>query len=122
MHPAGVAHVADDRRYGCPLLRGREFLLDAVKGVFVHIEQDQAGRLESCDLAGEFRTDRAAGPCDQYDLAPEQLMQTGAIENHLVAPEQVFELDGADLGDGDVAREQVVIGRDGKHRQTRGTG
>ena len=48
--------------------------------------------------------DRAAGAGDQHDAAGEQSAQSGAVERHRVAAEQVVELDVAQLRDGDACR------------------
>ncbi len=69
LYPARIAYIADDRCYGRGFLCGCEFLLHAVQGVLVQLEQDQARRLESRDLAGELGSDRAASTGDHDHLA-----------------------------------------------------
>ena len=49
-------------------------------------------------------------------------MQPAVVEHHLIAAEQVLQLDAADLRYCDFARQQVVVGRHGEDRQPRSAG
>src|SRR5256885_493040 len=57
LHARRISHVADDGRNVRLFFRRQEFLLDAIQGVLVEFEQDQALRLEFCDLASELGAD-----------------------------------------------------------------
>ncbi len=49
-------------------------------------------------------------------------MQAAIVEHHLVAAEQVFQLDASDLRYRDFARQQVVVRRHGEDRQAGSSG
>ncbi len=49
-------------------------------------------------------------------------MQPGVVEDDLIPAQEVFELDAADLGHGDLARQQIIVGGHGEDHQSSSTG
>ena len=73
-----------------------EFVADAIQREFRLIDSDQNGRLEGCDLATQFRADRAASSCHQHHLPRQQRLDLRTVDRHRIAPQQIFQVEPAD--------------------------
>jgi hypothetical protein len=67
------------------------------------LEEGQAGRAIGGELAAQFATDAAAGAGDHDALAADEGGDVGAVELDGLSPEEVLDLDVADVGDVDLA-------------------
>ncbi len=70
-----------------------KFLLDGVKGKFGAIQQYDAARRKTRQLAAKLRADRATSTAHQYYLPIDEGVQPGFIQLHGVAAEEVIQLD-----------------------------
>ena len=108
----GVADVAEHRVVRVQQGPAREAELDGVQGGLVAVEHDQLGRVEPRDLAAQLGADRAAGAGDQHPLAGEVRRDRPQVGVDHVAPEQVGDVDVADVGDrGTAGLEQLAGSR-----------
>ena len=106
-HARAVAHVGDHARMRRCACGARQFLLDRVKREFAVVEQYQPRRAEACNLAHQFRTDRATRAGDEHGLAGQQRGQAGVVEHHRIAPQQVVQIDPAHCRHLHLAAHQV---------------
>ena len=103
-----VAHVgnrAHQRQGGRETL---QFLTHGVQRQFAALDQHQLLRLEACDLPHQFGSNRATGTGNHHGVAGQQCGQTGVVEHHRVAPEQVVEFHFANRRYLHLAAHQVV--------------
>ncbi len=76
-----------------------EFLLDVVGVVFVDVENNQQFRVGFGNLATEFGADRATPTRDENGFAHEVGTDFGVVDHDLVATEEIFVTQRADLGE-----------------------
>ena len=106
--------VADVGEQVCPFQiwkRTLQFEVDRVEIELAAIQNDQAGRLELCDLAAELGADRAAAAGNQHRLARQFLPDRSPIQLDGFPPQQVLDLHIAHLLDADLSRDQVLHAR-----------
>ena len=111
---AHIAHQADKIQCRKNLF---QFLLDRIQREFTGLEQHQPGRRKARDLAAHFRAYRSARAGHHHHLASQQPMQSGIIQHHRVTPQQIVQLDRAQLRHGHFAAHQVIERRHGKRFQ-----
>ncbi len=101
-----VAGVGEDRcrRMEDPLVD--ELALDLEQPRLAVVDEDEARRADARDLAAELGADRAACARDQHDLSLEVAGNRVEVDLDRLAPEQILDLDRADLP------RQVEVRRD----------
>ena len=92
-----------------------DLVLDLVERDFGDIEQHDAARPLLQELAHQLGADGAAGAGDQDGLAARLARQEIGVGRNLVAAEQVVDLDGAQIGDADAPRGDVLHRRQHLH-------
>ena len=110
-----IADGADDGDFGTD---PQKFLLDRVERELVELEQHQPPRLEARDLAAQLGADRAAGAGDHDGAVFDPALESAGVEHHRIAAQQVVEFDVADLRNGDLAADEIVIGGHGHDLET----
>jgi hypothetical protein len=97
--------------------RSRELLFCAKEGEFRKLEKHDAARAEPRDLTTQLCADPAAHvghkyghAGHKYGLAIEETVQSGVIQLHPVATEQVAEFDGSQRGDTPLAGKRCSEG------------
>ena len=82
--------------------------MDLEDAVLAVAQQHELGRLVAEDLPAQLGADGAAGAGDQHALAAASARALGRVGLHRVAPEQVLDLDVAQLADAEFAAQQLV--------------
>ncbi len=90
-----------------------KFHFDVVDIVFGVVKQQEFLGIEGGDLAAEFGADGTAGAGDEDDFVFEVTGDFVQVDVYFFSAEQVFDLDGADLTDGDFAVDQFVDAGEG---------
>ena len=112
LHAHPVGDVADQRLCGQAGELPAQFPLDVEEGVFRLLDEQQQLRLELADLAAHLRADGPAGAGDQDHLVPGEGPDQIEVELDDFAPEQVVDIDVANLGDAELAGSDVRDGGD----------
>ena len=89
-----------------------QLVLDVVGVVLVDIEDDQAGRAVSCDLAAEFAADRTAAARDEDGLAVDEVEDFVHVGADGFPAEEVLHGDLLHLAGGDFAGHELVHARE----------
>src|SRR5262249_62073248 len=71
------------------------------------LQQRELAWTKACDLAAQLRTYRAAGAGDHDNAAPDPVVQSGTVQHHRIAAEQVVKLDVAYLRNRHLAKVTV---------------
>ena len=116
-HARAIAHVADHAGKRLVGRHPHQFLLDAVERKLAVFDQHQPGRCEAHDLTHQFRADRTAGARDHHRAIRQQGLEAIVVQHHLLAPQQVVELDLADRRHLHLAADHVVERGDGQRLQ-----
>ncbi len=103
-----VADVAQHRVVGVEQSVAVEGELRRVQGRLVAVEQDELGRAELADLAGELGADGATSAGDEDDLAGDVLGDLGEVGLDRAAAEEVGDVEGAQLVELDPARDHLA--------------
>jgi len=103
-----VAYVADEHLEVELGMAGDEFLLDVEEAVLAPAQKQDLFGAEAGHLADDLAADGAARAGDEDGLADEIAGDGARVQADGVAPEEVFQVDLPDLGNGDIAREDLV--------------
>ena len=93
-----------------------QFHLDAVEVVLAVVDQDEARRAGSRELAHQLGADRATGPGHQDDASEEPAADALPIQTDRIATEQILDRDRPQLADTDLRGHEVAQLRDGAER------
>ncbi len=116
-HPVAIADVGEYGHARGELALVDELALDVEEGAFALVDEDDPLRVGARDLAAELGADRAAGAGHEHRLAREVRVDRLEVDLDRLAPEQVLNLDGANLdGEIAVAGDQLVQPRQRLHR------
>ena len=104
-----VAHRADqDLELELVAIEALELVLQLVGVVLIDVKDNQAGRLETGDLAAKLGADRTTAPGDENGLATQVAGDRARVEDDLVAAQEVLDLHVLDVLDTDRAIDQVL--------------
>lgn len=117
---AGIADAADERdQVQLAAVLAGELLLDGVGIVLVYVKDDEGLGVAGCDLAAELGADGAAATRDEDGPSLEAFVDLREVHGDLVAAEEVFDLHVTELGDADLAVDQLVDAGEGLHGYAR---
>ncbi len=108
-----VADVGDVAAAGDVGRERFQFAIDLEEVVFGLFDEHEAGRLVAQDLSAHFRAYGAAGARDQDDLVVQVLADALGVEFDLLAAEEVFDVDVANLRNLDAALDDRLHGGNG---------
>ncbi len=117
--PFGILDVTDHRLHPQTGKTLRQFLLQCVQGQFRQFEEHQFLRFKACNLAAQFRTDRAACSAHHHDLPRQQPMQAAVIEPDGIAPQQIIKLNPPQARHGHPASHQIFERGNGENVEPR---
>ena len=96
VHALVVAHACNERHQVQRIaVFHHHFLLDFVGIVFVDVDYDQLLGVVLCNLAHQFRANRAAATCHQANLPFDEPANVLVVERDRFSPQKVFDLDVA---------------------------
>ncbi len=88
-----VAHIAQQRNRAQPREPLAQLHIDAVKGEFAIVEQDEPAGRERGDLPSQLRADRSPRAGDENAAAADEPRHALAVEHRLGAAEQILQRD-----------------------------
>ena len=106
--PVRISAGADERHEIELRMLHQKLLLDAVGIVLIDIEDDELLRGMTCDLAAELGTDGATASCHENGLALNHVEDFVVIDLDWFPPEEVEDIDIAELADADLAIHELV--------------